>query len=82
MISRCPQTGQGVNDWVNRRVLHLIRFGLSDQQIFDIVSGETTGCGRSTTQDIRHSLETGRMFLCVADLTWYCSEGPNENSNS
>jgi hypothetical protein len=54
----CPRAGGGVNDWVNRRVVHLLRSGIKPQKVATLVSQETRLCGRNTKQDIMHSIET------------------------
>lgn len=62
-IGRCPSAGSGVNQWINKRVLQMIRFGFDDKEIRETVIIETAHCGRNTIQDIQHSLETGKGFI-------------------
>jgi len=54
----CPRTGNGVNEWINKRVVHLLRSRIKPNKVMVLVLRETRNCGRNTTQDIQHSIET------------------------
>lgn len=54
----CPKAGNGVNAWVNRRIIYLRSNGVPREKVIQMVREETKGCGRNTDQDIMHSLET------------------------
>jgi hypothetical protein len=54
----CPRAGQGVNEWVNQRVVYLLRRRIKPHKVMILVLRETAHCGRETRQDIAHSIET------------------------
>jgi hypothetical protein len=57
-MDNCPKAGNGVNSWINKRVIFLLSRGVEPIEIVTIVRHETANCGRDTLQDIYHSLET------------------------
>jgi hypothetical protein len=59
----CPKEGNGVNDYVNDRVIFLLSRGYTEDEIWKMLRDETKDCGRDTTQDIKHSIETGKDYL-------------------
>src|SRR5262245_44201678 len=74
----CPKSGKGVQPWIHKRVLYLIRQGYKDQQIIEYVSlVDTANCGKSRAEvlyDIRRSLRTGRAFKHQLGEHWDSEE--------
>jgi hypothetical protein len=59
----CPHTGGGVNAWIYKVVCSLLVHRVEVDEIWRVVKGLATGCGRRVDQDIAHALETAPEWL-------------------